>query len=346
MKFVNQKAEIIIKSQNKLKNIAEIARVCYKSNIESNSENNAKLINNLISNKHFAMLEHEDFIFDISHIFQEQFQKRIALIENYYGKKIYLLITQNTISGNIRAWRDFYKYCFLLDKQGIIQYLGEDLEPFPIPVRFKDNIFFSDIFENQIISLIKSDKPYYYYIDNSSDFCMIEKGDLLEKNDILAHYRVSAKIICDRGISHEIVRHRNFSFAQESTRYVNYQNKEMQFIDYSDFLNKQDNHDYFVFCHNSEDCAMNYNHLVVNGNAPQIARGILPHNLKTEIVVTGNICVWLHFFNLRLFERTGKAHPMIKQLAKQLFDDFEQKTPISRNLIVDWSNKMWEYEKE
>lgn len=337
MQLVNQKAEILERSESKINNIANIARVCYKSEEKADNKSNLRLVKNLIENKHFAMLEHEDYIFDVSYVFQEQFQKRISIIESCFGVKLFLLITQNTISGNIRAWRNFYKYCFLIPAE--LKYMGEDLDPFPIPIVFKDNIFFNDIFENQNVSLIKSDKPYYY-IQDAPEFSLIEKTDLSEKMDILAHYRVSAKIICDRGISHEIVRHRNFSFAQESTRYINYRNKDIEYIDYSDFCNDS------VFCHNFESCFIKYGYLIRHGFLPQIARGVLPHNLKTEIVVTGNIREWLHFFNLRLFEKTGKAHPFIKEIAKQLFGDFEEKTPISRNLICSWSKELWETENE
>ena len=343
MKFVKQKAEIIEKPESKINNIANIARICYKSENKADDESNKRLIENLIKNKHSAMLEHEDYIFGVSYVFQEQFQKRISIIESYFGVKLFLLITQNTISGNIRAWRNFYKYCFLIPAE--LKYIGEDLDPFPIPIAFKDNIFFNDVFENQNVSLIKSDKPYYY-IQDVPELSLIEKTDLSEKMDILAHYRISAKIICDRGISHEIVRHRNFSFAQESSRYVNYNKKGVEFIDYAEYNKLNNPMLNLLVSMNNEATTDMYNGIINNGYEPQLARAVLPHNLKTEIVVTGNIREWLHFFNLRLFERTGKAHPLIKELAKQLFDDFEDKTPISRNLICSWSKELWETENE
>ena len=86
--------------------------------------------------------------------------------------------------------------------------------------------------------------------------------------------------------------------------------------------------------------------MISKGIQPQYARNVLPHNLKTELVMTGNVRAWLHFFNLRLFERTGKAHPMIKELAEQLYNDFENKTPISKKLIDSWAAELWENEQE
>ena len=97
---------------------------------------------------------------------------------------------------------------------------------------------------------------------------------------------------------------------------------------------------------NNEATTDMYNGIINNGYEPQLARSVLPHNLKTELVMTGNLHSWCHFFNLRLFEKTGKAHPMIRELAEQLYNDFENKTPISKKLIGSWAEEMWENEQE
>ena len=343
MKFVKQKAEIIEKSENKINNIANIARVCYKSENRADDENNKRLVENLIKNKHFAMLEHEDLIvaFKYGFVF-EQFIDDIVDIEKRFGVHLYFYKTSNDanniISGNLRAWRDMWKYTFLTPNEDKMQ--GDKIF---IPLRdyFLDNIFFDDIFS-------KYSKEYIFFKnDNNMGIKQISKDDLSNKNDIMAHYRISAKIICDRGISHELVRHRSFSFAQESTRYVNYGKKEIEFIDYSDFKNEL-NFDNTLW--HIEESAIEaeerYKHLISMGETPQISRNVLPHSLKTEIVMTGNVRAWLHSFNLRLFERTGKAHPMIKELAEQLYNDFENKTPISKKLIDSWAEEMWENEQE
>ena len=120
----------------------------------------------------------------------------------------------------------------------------------------------------------------------------------------------------------------------------------MQFIDYSGFDLKDKENAEVIFEGNSNLVENSYQHLIKLGNTPQIARNVLPHNLKTEIVVTGNVREWLHFFNLRLFERTGKAHPFIKELAEQLYNEFEIKTPLSKKLIDSWSAEMWDNENE
>ena len=153
--------------------------------------------------------------------------------------------------------------------------------------------------------------------------------------------RITAKFICDRGVSHEFVRHRVFSFAQESQRYCNYNkdkfNNELTFIkptwldiptgdytywdgDWCDLDNMKiqlpsDNGvaDNFLWCLNN--AGMQYSLLINNGLKPQEARGVLPNATKTELVMTGFEGDWEHFFELRC---SGAAHPDAKKLADEL----------------------------
>ena len=138
---------------------------------------------------------------------------------------------------------------------------------------------------------------------------------------------ITVKFICDRGVSHELVRHRIASFAQESTRYCNY-NKEEDII----FIQpcwitdiSSDNEDvtnwYDAMCE-SED---RYNNLISLGWSPQQARSVLPNSLKTEINVSANIREWRHILKLR----TSKAaHPQMRELMCPLLDELKNKIPI------------------
>lgn len=154
--------------------------------------------------------------------------------------------------------------------------------------------------------------------------------------------RITAKFICDRGISHEFVRHRVFSFAQESQRYCNYNkdkfNNELTFIkptwldiptgdytywdgDWCDIDNMKiqlpsDNGiaDNFLWCLNN--AGMQYRLLINKGLKPQEARGVLPNATKTELVMTGFESDWEGFFKLRC---SGAAHPDAKKLADELY---------------------------
>ena len=145
--------------------------------------------------------------------------------------------------------------------------------------------------------------------------------------------KVTAKFICDRGVSHEIVRHRGsygMSYAQESTRYCNYSKdkfgQELTFIEpawefpSSNIVNTRERFEAML-----EEAEANYMELITLGFKPQEARAVLPNALKTEIVVTGFIDDWKHFFELRC---DNAAHPDIRKLALDL-----QKQFIDRNLI-------------
>ena len=146
---------------------------------------------------------------------------------------------------------------------------------------------------------------------------------------MLEHSYLSVKFICDRGISHEIVRHRHFSFAQESTRYCNYEkNDEMLFImppfiiDGNRFL-KAD-----VWITAMKETASAYEYLIQMGCKPEEARSVLPNSLKTELVVSGNYREWRHFFNLRATKEAGTPHPQMVQIAVPLLEELHTKIPV------------------
>ena len=137
--------------------------------------------------------------------------------------------------------------------------------------------------------------------------------------------RYTVKFICDRGVSHEFVRHRVFSFAQESTRYCNYSKdkfgNELTFIQPCWSLAPMSPEDYngscfLEFLHESEDL---YLSLIKEGWKPQEARAILPNALKTELVMTGFTSDWKHFFELR---DASSAHPQARELAQPLHEEF------------------------
>ena len=137
--------------------------------------------------------------------------------------------------------------------------------------------------------------------------------------------RITTRFICDRGVSHELVRHRVFSFAQESTRYCNYSKdkfgKELTFIKPS-WWKEEDNEVATLYIQpwrNIENC---YLTLIESGIKPQDARAILPNALKTELVMTGFESDWDHFFELRCAKA---AHPDMQKLANELKGKFHEK---------------------
>lgn len=151
---------------------------------------------------------------------------------------------------------------------------------------------------------------------------LIQKGHTA----MLEHASISVRFITDRGVTHEIVRHRIASYAQESTRYCNYFSekfgKEIQFI--SPVFWKRDSKLYKLW----EDAMMvseiAYMRMIEMGASPQQARTVLPNSLKTEIVVTMNLRSWMNFFRLRC---APDAHPQMVEITRRLRKEFAKKLP-------------------
>ena len=152
----------------------------------------------------------------------------------------------------------------------------------------------------------------------------------LGHESVIEHEKITVRIVCDRGVTHEIVRHRIASYSQESTRYCNYCNdrfgNELTFVEPCFFStdSENDKKNKQIWLDSMETIEKNYNMLIENGARPEEARAILPNSLKTEIVVTMNLRSWRHFLKLR----TGKtAHPQIKEISNMILDEFKAKVP-------------------
>lgn len=138
---------------------------------------------------------------------------------------------------------------------------------------------------------------------------------------MLEHSFMSVRFVTDRAIANEIVRHRLFSFAQESTRYCNYDNNGFEFV-IPPVDTREERLPFELAC---EDAALAYEHLIGEGFKPEIARAVLPLCTATRIVVSGNMREWRHFFQLRC---DVHAHPQIRELATALLDDVKQRVPV------------------
>lgn len=148
----------------------------------------------------------------------------------------------------------------------------------------------------------------------------------LGHESIIEHEKATVMFIVDRGISHEIVRHRIAAYSQESTRYCNYSKdkfgNEITVIEPFFFVGKPAYENWKESCLCAEK---NYLEMLDLGCSPQEARSILPNSLKTEIVVTYNFREWRHFFKLRC---SPAAHPQMRQVAIPLLFLFKNKIPV------------------
>ena len=139
---------------------------------------------------------------------------------------------------------------------------------------------------------------------------------------VLEHYSFSVRFICDRGVSHEIVRHRLASYSQESTRYCNYgQQGEISFIQPS----FNDDQQLKIWRVAMEHCEQAYLSLLAAGASPQMARSVLPNSLKTELVMTANLREWRLFIKLR---GSMSAHPQIRELVIALVKQLKERIPV------------------
>lgn len=163
-----------------------------------------------------------------------------------------------------------------------------------------------------------SSQKFVQKLRDRGHHAMIEFGDII------------VKFITNRGVTHELVRHRLCSFAQESTRYVNYKGG-MEFIRpvwWTESTYEQQR----VWKDSMERCESYYCHLLKSGWRPEQAREVLPNSLKTEIVTKSNIREWRHIFNLRC---NKKAHPQIRALFLSLLKELKEKIPIVFDDIFD-----------
>ena len=151
---------------------------------------------------------------------------------------------------------------------------------------------------------------------------------------MLEHSFLSIRFICDRGVSHELVRHRLASFAQESTRYCNYsQDKfgnELTFIKPCFF----DDIKYQRWLSAMADAQCAYFDLLNSGASPQEARSVLPNSIKTEVVMSTNYREWRHFFKLRAARATGPAHPQMEEITRPLLEELKTLIPVVFDDII------------
>lgn len=159
---------------------------------------------------------------------------------------------------------------------------------------------------------------------------------------MLEHYAFTVKFFVDRGVSHEMVRHRLASFAQESTRYCNYTKgkfgEEVTYIDLRDVLEQdkciktlsaenvmQIMHEWTCAC---EDAERHYFKMVNLGCPAEFARSVLNNSTKTEICITMNLREWRHFFALRACRATGPAHPQMEEITVPLLKELKERIPV------------------
>lgn len=140
---------------------------------------------------------------------------------------------------------------------------------------------------------------------------------------VIEHVSLSVRMVVPRGVSHEVVRHRLASYSQESTRYCNYRG-EVEFVRPWHLEDLQSD-DYYQWRNHMCACERAYQNAIDRGWAPEMARGLLPLDLKTELVMTANLREWRHFFRLRA---SRAAHPQMVIVACMLLRQLRIQVPV------------------
>lgn len=331
MKIVKQSHNVLV-PETPMKHIERIARVCYKSEDKICDGSDVKMIRKLYERKHFAMLEHFRFIVRVNRSTYELLEKLELQYFNMTHDERYL------VSFNARALIE------MVEKSNC-----EDHGILPMVVSCLREEFINNIINEYGCYELFGKSDIGRKFDTSQPIEIIENDrSKMSAEEWTKHGWMSVLFTVDRGITHEMVRMRPCSYAQESTRFCNYGNSDKgitvilpQYLDGMSMVDKK-----YIKWYNAMICAQDtYLELLKLGVAPQDARGVLPTNIKADIVITTNVEEWLHIFELRVLGTTGKPHPMMELIMTPVFQHTIEKWYIKKD--HDGQLKIggdWQYE--
>ena len=290
-----------IKEKDPFKKIEICGRNCYKSVSPITEETSYDFFMRMLKNKHYAMLEHATFVFEItgegaeSKDFERLVYKFGKGYLKYTNEDIGFYKSRVLVSGNLRA------------------ILGSSISPLIDALVRK--------YEKLNSAVLLPHKCWLSPEKISAEIVNLDEYSSLSEIEVKRHKYNTYLFTTDRGVTHEMVRHRPVSFAQESTRYCNYAKSDtMQFIEPPDF-DSWDNSVKLAYKEALKFSADTYEHLISGCDfTAQKARGVLPVDLKSDIVMTTNFEEWKHFFDLRFFGTTGAPHPNMKQVAEMAYN--------------------------
>lgn len=304
MKLVQSNAELI-QETNPYKLVELVGRTCYKSEDKITDDSYIKFVQGLIAKEHYAMLEHGRLTFRVKdiepyllvgvpgvHVARDIVRDYDSLVVSVSLSHLY-----NEKWTTLRPWFDQMRR------------IAED-------VYLDGNIPANSTHDTEVgtFSLIPGEELDKYLLQH-----------ILAPDDVFKYRTI--KFTCDRGVSHELVRHR-CAVAQSSTRYCNYSKdkfgNEVTFVEPRDyeFWAQEDKQRFEKFLKTCED---EYMYMIrERAFTPQQARAVLPNALQTEVILTMNLDQWEHFFNLRLFGETGAPHPDMKRVAKLTYQYFRE----------------------
>ena len=320
--------------------VEKIGRLCYKSEDKTTQDSAVKFVQGLCKRQHYAMIEHH-WVHIMYTGVKEEFVKALDIFARHYcftkGESYDLTkYMEITFAGNVFISAPLRVF-FELIRDGVtdlntdpIPSLIDEMlsavtnqypEIFPIKMSYRITRFFKAMDEETFCRNLYEDMASY---------CDEEQTD----REIMKHITHTVRFVCDRGVSHELVRHRPCSFAQESTRYCNYSQdkfgeeitviKPLFFEQWDkDLDNKCETMSYGLWARSCEQAEKAYFNLLKEGATPQEARSVLPNSLKTEIIMTANETEWQHIVNLRAKGTTGKPHPQMVEIMQPWYEELK-----------------------
>ena len=265
-----------------LKRIELAGRVCYKSEKMITDDSALAFCSKILERGHTSVLEHSNAIVVVPNGIAQDISNYGLAYQAATGKQPMLTFSRSyhqwvIISGNVRAWRD------VLEVQDRYTFASDPLLNVP----------------------------------GEADLCQyLVKPEWLSKAEREIHSRITLRIICDRGVSHELVRHRVMSFSQESTRYVNYGKRGYTFIEPWWWEHQRGVIKHLMLWQMQHSVKI-YDEMIREGATAQLARAVLPNQIKTEVVVTATPRQWSEFLKLRMDKA---AHPDMQRVARLVCD--------------------------
>lgn len=332
----------LIEEPSITRKIERVARVCYKSEDKIDEGTDMIMCRSLINRQHTAMLEHGNLVLEVGEQEYALVETIRSFMENMIedgenNKKCFLRYTNRVdaegveyhyvVSGNVRAWYEFMQYANSVNG---------------LPARLynlvNDNV--NNIFD---INVTEFDHIVFdTYDDNDFYAKVITDISTLSDEERMVHETFSVLFTVDRGVTHELVRMRDCSFAQESTRYCNYNlgkfGNEITvilpcFFD-TGMGTASNSLVYEEWKHSCEASERSYFKLLEYGAKPQEARDVLPTSVKADIVMTTYLSEWKHIFNLRACDSTGPAHPQMAEIMRPLLREMRLKYPFAFGDLV------------
>ncbi len=301
MKIIQQCFKFLPELSSKLNQIGHRSRICYQTEPKNNE---IKLVEKIIKYGHNSCLEMAMIHLSFNLHGLDKFNE-ISLVSAKYITSSYIGSNFLFCSGSIRAWRELV-FNLVKDKRTyalatkLISYLEKT----------SDSVFWKDpeLHRNADFSYVQNKK--YALIR------LFDPKNLAVKYEA-KHTWVALKIITNRAISHELVRHRPVSYLQESQRYCKYKDE----ITFVDSVSLYFNEDWKQACEYAEK---SYFQLLKKGATPQTARTVLPNSCKTEIIVYCNLVQWEHILAMR---HSKAADPAMQELMKPIFLWFCRNNP-------------------